>query len=91
MKAIATMFPNPEKPKRQLLGKQYKVGDTIRIHRDPPLKAKFINKWRNPYEEKGEVTAVDGRDHYWIKSHKSGRVTREHASRLAKCLYASTC
>ena len=43
MKQISTMFTNPEKPKRQLLGKQFKVGDTIRIHR-PATKSQIYQQ-----------------------------------------------
>ena len=87
MKAITTILSPVKKPRGKLKGKTYATGQVVRVHRDPPKDLTYISKWRNPYEEKAEVVEVDGRDHHWVRSAKTGRVTREHAKRLAPWLY----
>ena len=87
MKAITSILSPVKKPRGPLKGKTYQKGQVVRVHRDPPKDMTYISKWRNPYEEKAEVIEVDDRDHYWVRSAKTGRVTREQAKRLAPCLY----
>ena len=89
MHAISSMIAPDRKPRGPMKGKTFLEGQVVRIHRDPPPKMRYISKWRNPYEEKGEVTEVLENNHYRIKSLKTGKVTREHASRLNTCLYLS--
>ena len=89
MKAISTMLSPVKKPRGKLKGKTYAVGQVVRVHRDPPKDLTYISKWRNPYEEK-MIVEVDGRDHYWVRSAKTGKITREYAHRLAPCLYLQT-
>ena len=91
MKAISTMLSPPKKPRGALKGRTYTKGEVVRVHRDPPPDMKFISKWRNPYEEKGDIVdAQPEKHHYWVRSQKTGKITREHAKRLAPCLYLQT-
>ena len=87
MKAISSLLPGTKKPRGKLQGKAYEAGQVVRIHRDPPPKMKYISKWRNPYEEKGDIVQVMNKDHYMVKSRKIGKTTRKHASRLVSCLF----
>ena len=91
MQAISSILSPRTTAKKTLNRKVYKQGEVVRIHSDPPPKMKYITKWRNPFEEKGEVVDILENNHYRIKSLKSGKVTREHATRLNTCLYFSAC
>ena len=90
MKAITTILSPVKNPRGKLSGKTYTTGQVVRVHRDPPKDLTYISKWRNPYEEKATIVEVDDRDHYWVQSAKTGKVTREKANRLAPCLYLQT-
>ena len=83
------MMTPAKKPRGHLKGKIFEKGQAVRIHRDPPPKMKYITKWRNPYEEKGDIVEVVSGNHYRVRSRKTGKVTREHAQRLAPCTFVS--
>ena len=55
LKAISAMSNVPKKPRGPLKGQTYKEGEVVTNHRDPPKHMKYISKWRNPYEDKGEL------------------------------------
>ena len=58
MQVISSILSPKTTPKKTLQGKVYEQGEVVRIHKDPPPKTKYITKWRNPFEEKGEVVDV---------------------------------
>ena len=62
MKAISTMLSPPKNPRGALKGRTYAKGEVVRVHRDPPPDMKFISKWRNPYEEKGDISGSSTRE-----------------------------
>ena len=71
------------KPRPRRRGKSYRVGEVVRIQREAPPNYEYNRKWFTPYKEKVEILEVQDRDHYLVRSQKSGKVTRERAERLA--------
>ena len=73
MKAISEMIHHVLRPRWHLKGKTFKKGDAVRMHRDPPKDLKYINKWRNLYEDKGDIVGVEDNFHLMSDPTKQAR------------------